>query len=178
MGVGEDSGVSLNHDQAVAALVPASYFLLLTFSFFHFFIISGMWLQPYFSQPFTSRLSCLICSAPDGDTTVLGGRAVGELLRAAPRGVGGGGDLADSRDTGALCQRHDFIHIFISFCPGDPLHPGGVEAVRSGPGVCMPVVMWQVLSLLLLSLYIQSEVVVEIYMLCGVVVALDGCLPV
>lgn len=60
---------------------------------------------------------------------------------------------------------------------------------------CMPVVMWQVsqlgnselgfyfqvfqvLSLLLLSLYIQSEVVVEIYMLCGVVVALDGCLPV
>ena len=38
--------------------------------------------------------------------------------------------------------------------------------------------VFQVLSLLLLSLYIQSEVVVEIYMLCGVVVALDGCLPV
>ena len=29
--VGEDSGVSLNHDQAVAALVPASYFLFLSF---------------------------------------------------------------------------------------------------------------------------------------------------
>jgi len=113
--VGEDSGVSLNHDQAVAALVPASYFLLLSFFYYFRYVIPLPWLQPYFSQPFTSRLSCLICSAPDGDTTVLGGRAVGELLRAAPRGVGGGGDLADSRDTGALCQRHDFIHIFISF---------------------------------------------------------------
>merc|ERR1712179_746885 len=89
MGVGEDSGVSLNHDQAVAALVPASYFLLLSFFYYFRYVIPLPWLQPYFSQPFTSRLSCLICSAPDGDTTVLGGRAVGELLRAAPRGVGG-----------------------------------------------------------------------------------------
>ena len=38
--------------------------------------------------------------------------------------------------------------------------------------------VFQVLSLLLLSLYIQSKVVVELYMLCGVVVALDGCVPV
>merc|ERR1712179_243043 len=76
MGVGEDSGVSLNHDQAVAALVPASYFLLLSFFYYFRYVIPLPWLQPYFSQPFTSRLSCLICSAPDGDTTVLGGRAV------------------------------------------------------------------------------------------------------
>ena len=37
--------------------------------------------------------------------------------------------------------------------------------------------VFQVLSLLL-SLYIQSKVVVEIYMLCGLVVALYVCLPV
>ena len=57
--------------------------------------------------------------------------------------------------TGAKCQRHDFINIFIFFrlvrssshtvlagdklvpagSPGDPLHPGGVGAVHSGPGV-------------------------------------------
>ena len=43
--------------------------------------------------------------------------------------------------------------------------------------------VFQVLSFLLLSLYIQFKVMVELcwvleYMLCGVVVALQGCLPV